>query len=194
MQEMGTAMPILCKICSTSLTPGVWSDKDWDGNRQRVRKQKKKVDSLAPTSNTMTTAACTDVDCLSDTETTPVCKFCKMVGYPCPFEIKPAQCPSHSEPEGWIKEEEKKTKENEVPNDYHPTRPVYYPIFKQDPLPHHTPKEKMALDPNYYPPGYIPEEQEKDDIPLLVNNLVSPPKRTPQKTPQKKRKRKKRFQ
>ena len=39
----------------------------------------------------------------------------------------------------------------------------------------------MALDPNYYPQGYIIEEQEKDDIPLLVNKLVNPPeKNTPE--------------
>ena len=48
------------------------------------------------------------------------------------------------------------------------------PTFKQDPLPHCTPKEKMALDSNYYPHGYIPEEQEKYDAPLLVNNLITP--------------------
>ena len=39
----------------------------------------------------------------------------------------------------------------------------------------------MALDPNYYPPGCILEEQERDDIPLLVNNLVNPlEKNTPE--------------
>ena len=53
--------------------------------------------------------------------------------------------------------------------------------FIQDPLPHCTPNEKRALDPNYYPPGYIPEEQEKDDVPLLVDNLVNPmEKNTPE--------------
>ena len=51
---------------------------------------------------------------------------------------------------------------------------MFDPTFKQDPLPNCTPKEKMALDPNYYPQGYIPEEQEKDDTPLLVNNLITP--------------------
>ena len=88
MQETGTTMPILCKDCSAFLTPGVWSDEDWDGDRQRVREQQKKVDSFAAATNTVTTAAHTDVDCLSDTETAPICKLCKTVGDPCPFEIK----------------------------------------------------------------------------------------------------------
>ena len=50
-----------------------WSDEDWDGDRHRVREQKKKVNCDLTT----TTAACTDVDCLSDTETAPICKVCK---------------------------------------------------------------------------------------------------------------------
>ena len=37
----------------------------------------------------------------------------------------------------------------------------------------------MALDLNYYPKDYIPEEEEK--APLLVNNLINPPER---KTPE----------
>ena len=43
----------------------------------------------------------------------------------------------------------------------------------------------MALDPNYYPPGYIPEEQEKDDASLIVNNLVNPPEKNTLEDPTK---------
>ena len=139
-----------------------------------MREKEKKIDYLATATNTITTAAHTDVDCLLDTETAPICKLCKTIGDPCSFEIKPAQPPSHSESGGWTKEE-KKTKENEVPNDYYPTSPVYDPTFKQDPLPSLTPKEKLALNPNYYPKGYIPEE--KEEAPLLVSNLIDPPER-----------------
>ena len=69
-----------CPFCAKSaLHPSPqesnWSDKDWDGDRQREKEQKKKVDSFATATNTITTAACTDVDCLSDTETAPICKF-----------------------------------------------------------------------------------------------------------------------
>ena len=97
----------------------------------------------------------------------------KNTGDPCPFSIKPNQPPSHSESEDWTKEEEKKTRKNKVPKDYHPTSPVYYPSFKQDPLPHSTPKETLAMDPDYYPPNYICEEE--DSSLSLVNNLVPPP-------------------
>ena len=48
---------------------------------------------------------------------------------------------------------------------------MYDPTFKQDPIPHLTPKKKMALDPNYYAKGYILEEEE---APLLVYNLSDP--------------------
>ena len=58
-----------------------------------------------------------------------------------------------------------------MPNDYCPASSVYDPTFKQDPLPYCGSKEKLALDPNYYPPNYVPEE----DAPLLVDNLVAPP-------------------
>ena len=84
-------------------------------------------------------------------------------------------------------------KEEDVTKDYCPSSPLYDPTFKQDPLPHCTPKVKMTLDPNYYLPRYIPDEHKKDNAPLLVNNLVNPLEKTPQKTPWKKRK-KKRFQ
>ena len=75
-----------------------------------------------------------------------------------------------------MREEERKEqewREEEKNNkDYHPPSPVYDPIFKQDPLPHCSPKEKQALDPNYYPPNYVPEEE---DAPILVDNLVALP-------------------
>ena len=41
-------------------------------------------------------------------------------------------------------------------------------------MPKFTPKMKLALDPSYYPPNYIPT-QEEDSTPSLVNNLVTPP-------------------
>ena len=64
---------------------------------------------------------------------------------------------------------------------------MYNPTFKQDPLPCCTPKEKMALDLNYYPQGYIPEKQE-EEAPLLVNDLVNPPEnKTPKKPLQQKK-------
>ena len=101
----------------------------------------------------------------------------------------------HSESEDWTKEEEeKKIKENEVPNDYYPPSPVYDPMFKQDPLPHLTTKKKLALDPNYYPKVYILEKEE--ETPLLVNNLIDPPEKNTSVDPQPKKKkgRKKRRQ
>ena len=61
---------------------------------------------------------------------------------------------------------------NKVPNDYCPTSPVKDPTYKQDPLLHCDPKQKQALDPNYYPPNYVLEEE---DAPLLVDNLVALP-------------------
>ena len=138
-----------CPFCAEStLHPSPqesnWSDKDWDGNRQRLREQKKKVDSLATATNTIITTSHTDFDCLLDTETAPICKLCKTVGDPCPFEIKPAQPPSHlslkieqkkkkkKKEKKKKKRRKKKTKENEVPNDYYPTSSVYDPAYKQN--------------------------------------------------------------
>ena len=40
------------------------------------------------------------------------------------------------------------------------------------PLPYYTPKEKLALDPNYYPQCCNPIEEQKDAL-LLVNNLFA---------------------
>ena len=64
-----------------------------------------------------------------------------------------------------------------MPNDYQHSNLVYDPTFKQDPLPHCSPNEKLDLDPNYYPPNYVPNE--KEDAPLLIGNLISPPENTP---------------
>ena len=49
---------------------------------------------------------------------------------------------------------------------------MYDSTFKQDPLAHYTLKDKLALDPNYYLQNYNPIE-EREDVPLLVNNLVT---------------------
>ena len=68
--------------------------------------------------------------------------------------------------------EEERTRKNNMPNDCHPTSPVNDPTFKEDPLPHCGPEEKLARDPAYYPPNYVPEEE--DNAPSLVNNLSVP--------------------
>ena len=67
--------------------------------------------------------------------------------------------------------EEEKNKER-VLNDCCSASPVYDPTYKQDPLPHCGVKEKQALNPNHYPPKYVPEEE---DAPLLVDNLIALP-------------------
>ena len=46
--------------------------------------------------------------------------------------------------------------------------------LSKTPCPNVVPKEKLALDPNYYPPNYVPEEE---DAPLIVDNLVTPPEK-----------------
>ena len=48
------------------------------------------------------------------------------------------------------------------------------PHWNRTPLPHCTPNEKLALDPNYYPQNYDPIEK-REDAPLLVNNFGTPP-------------------
>ena len=112
----------------------------------------------------------------------PSCPFCaQLASHPSPIE-------SDWSDEDWngekqrVKEEKKKdqqgqekNKEKKVPNDFCPTSLVYDPTFKQDPLPCCSPKEKLALDPNYYPPNYVPEEE---DAPLLIDNLVIQPKKS----------------
>ena len=66
-----------------------------------------------------------------------------------------------------------------MPNDYCPVSLVYDPTFKQDCLPCCSPKDKLALDPDYYPQNYVPHEEEQE-TPLLIDNLVNPPE-MPQK-------------
>ena len=105
------------------------------------------------------------------------CMMCKRWGPSCPFCAQAAPHPSPIE-SNWPNEDrngdkqrakeekreeeqqdQEKNDEKKVANDYHPTSPVYDPKFKQDPLPHYSPKEKLALDPNYYPPNYVPDEE-----------------------------------
>ena len=75
--------------------------------------------------------------------------------------------------------EEEKTRENNMPNDGCPASLVYDPTFKQDPLPHYCPEEKLAMDPDYYPCNYVLEED--NNAPSLVINLVPPPVREQEK-------------
>ena len=137
----------------------------------------------------------------------PTCRTCNRWRLPCPFcalsALHPSPVESDWSDEDWngekprAKEEKKRKqepqaqqKEEDLTKDYCSSSPVYDPMFKQDSLPHFTPKEKVALYPNYYPQGYIPEEQEKDDAPLLMINLVNPlEKNTPEDPMGKKKKR-----
>ena len=152
--------------------------------------------ALLPSTKSMETTTTTTTRIadprVTDTTTTvaSTCRMCKRWGLPCPFCTQSGPHPSPVESdwsdEDWnrekqrAKEEEKKKQEPQVQQkedltkDCCPYSPVYDPTFKQDPLPHCIPEEKMALDPNYYLQGYVPEEQEKDDAPLLMNNLVNP--------------------
>ena len=123
-------------------------------------------------------------------------RTCKRWEPPCPFCTHTAPHPSPTESdwpnedqdgdkertrEAKRKEQEQEKKEQEnISNDYHPTSPVYDHTFKQDPLPYYTPKKKLALDPDYYHQDYDPNE-DREDTPLLVNNLVSPPEKVQQK-------------
>ena len=69
-------------------------------------------------------------------------------------------------------EEEKRQKQKK--EDYCPSEPEYDPTQEAEAMPKFTPKMKLALDPNYYPPNYVPG-QEEDSVPSLVSNLVPPP-------------------
>ena len=57
-----------------------------------------------------------------------------------------------------------------MPNDYFPASSGHHPILKQYPLCCCGSKEKQAPDPTYYPANYVP----KEDVPLLVDNLIAP--------------------
>ena len=156
-----------CPVCvKSTLHPSPkesdWSDETWDGDRQRGRGgAEEEIDcNITIAANTTTTAAYTDVDHLLDTEMVPICKLCKTIGDPCPFVIKPDQPPSHLKSEDWTKDEEKNSRKNKVSNDYHPSRPVHNPTFKQDPLPHYTLKEKLAMDLDYYSPKLHPRRRQ----------------------------------
>ena len=61
-----------------------------------------------------------------------------------------------------------------MPNEYHPPSPIYDPTHKEDAIPICDSKEKkMALDTNYYPPNYIPSNDEVS--PTLTSDLVPAP-------------------
>ena len=108
-------MSSICKMCKrwgppcpfcvkSALHPSPqesdWSDDNWDGDIQSVRKQKKKADSnFTIATETTTAAAQTAIDHLSDTTTDLMCELCKPVGDPCPFAIKPVPTPSLSDSE-----------------------------------------------------------------------------------------------
>ena len=145
-----------------------WLDKDWDGDRQRAREQQRKANSNhATTIDITTTASQTTVNNLLDTTTALICKLFKPESDPCPFAIKPSSPPllsgsedcNDSKEREYRKrkelqstgEEEGETRENNVLSDYCPTSPVYNPMFKEDPLSHLTPKERLVLDSDYYP-------------------------------------------
>ena len=112
----------------------------------------------------------------------PLVRCARDGGNPVPFVLNQ---PTHLSPqesdcsnEDWngdrqrVREEEKKkqlqkeekNKEGKVPNDYYPASPDYDPNYKQDLLPHCGPKEKQALDPNYYPPNCVPEEEDAHSL------------------------------
>ena len=71
-----------------------------------------------------------------------------------------------------------------MPSNYTPLAQCMIPQFKQDPLSHYSPKEKLTLDPNYYLQNYNLNE-ERGDVPFPVNNLVSLPEKAPQKEKEK---------
>ena len=71
-----------------------------------------------------------------------------------------------------MKQEQKD--EEQLQKDSHPSEPMYNPIEKKEAMPNLTPKMKLALDPNYYLPNYVPD-QEEDSTQSLVNNMVPPP-------------------
>ena len=60
-----------------------------------------------------------------------------------------------------------------MPNDYYPPGPIYDPAYKEDALPHCDPKEKQILDQYYYSKNY--EQNQREDAPTLVDNLIPPP-------------------
>ena len=115
------------------------------------------------------------------------CKTCKRWGPPYPFCAQSAPHPSPQESdlkdEDWnddrqrVREEDKKEQQrkeeekNKVLNDYYPASPVYDCTYKQGPLPHCGPREKQALNPNYYPSHYVQEEKHAS----LVDSLITPP-------------------
>ena len=122
-------------------------------------------------------------------------ELCEKWGAPCAFCIHPAPplSPLESEwwdvdwnddrhkkreerkKEQWKKEVEKTNKEDSAQKDYYPPSPIYDSNFKEDTMPAPIVK-KQDLDPNYYPPNYVPRYGE--DVLTLVKNLVAPSTKT----------------
>ena len=159
-----------CPFCvNSALHPSSqgsnWSDKEWDDDR--VREQKKKVDSNLAT-NTTTTAAYTDVDCPLDTETTPICQL-----DPCLFEINPDQ-PHHI----WSLRTGQKKKGR---NPERMKSPMPITLQTQCMMPHSnkTPCPTISQKRNWpwiwTITHLIMSQKKQDRAPFLVNNLVPPP-------------------
>ena len=160
-------------------------------------KAKRPANLWAPLpSNKFSTTATTTTTRAANPTMSSTCKTCKKWGPPCSFCYQSARHPSPIESDGsdvdWnrdkqkAKEEKKreqqdqeKNKEKNVPKGYCPTIPIYEPTFKQDSVLHSSPKEKLALDPDYYLQNYVlNDEEEEEDTSLLIANLVNPPENT----------------
>ena len=70
-----------------------------------------------------------------------------------------------------VKKREKIEEQEKISN-YYPLSPICDPHHEEETLPHLTSEQKIKLDPNYYPPNYIPE---LGDALTLVNNLIPDP-------------------
>ena len=138
-----------------------WLDEDRDGDKQReqerlekiVKEQQRKI-AEAWNNKKM------------EEETAPLCKLCKTIDNPCPFNIKPVSPTLTLEAEDWDSEKENgyrwkehqwKEEDKIVKDSYYPPSPAYEPDFKQDPItPHTTVEQKRALDPDYFPKNISP--------------------------------------
>ena len=115
------------------------------------------------------------------------CRTCRRWGLPCPFCIQSAPHPSPVDSdwseEDWDgdiegrKRQEKQRKEEKVREkqeeyripDYNPLNLIYDLDQEEEVLLKLTPKEKLDLDPKYYPQNYMPKQE---DAPTLVDDLV----------------------
>ena len=66
------------------------------------------------------------------------------------------------------KQRQKIEEQEKISNDYPPNH-IYDPHHEEEVLPCLSPQQKIKLDPNYYPPNYIPE---LEDAPILTNSLI----------------------